>query len=230
VKYWVGRNSLIVIDGFEWGSIRTLATRLELAEGTIANKIAEKGLKSQKCKDAKGAVWDFYRLDDVRSACADLLGVKNKAGRDGFFVADGHTWGTKERIVALIKVSKNLLMKRIARNKLRPRKGRNRNGVVRGFYRLDQVKEACSDLILRKKLGRAGRDDFFEAGGYKWGTPASLARQIGTTFWKVKKVIRTKRLRSREGYDRLRHRFLFYRLDQTSAAYADLFQNRKDKA
>ena len=214
--YRAGTGGFFEAKGYTWGTIKPLAREIGLSDCAVSARVGV--LESMKGRDIKGKPRTFYRLDQVREACADLIKVKHKAGKDGFFEADGHMWGTVPRIAKEIDISGESIRDRIIN--LKSMQGGINKGGLWPFYRLDQVREACADLIKVKH--KAGKDGSFEADGFVWGTPESLAKKIGISRRTVRSKI--KNLETKEGRDRVGHPRPFYRLDQVREACVDLIK------
>jgi hypothetical protein len=60
----------------------------------LRQRIKAAGFRSVVGRDSGGRLTNFYRLSDVKKACADLLGAVPKAKHDGTLKLNGEQWGT----------------------------------------------------------------------------------------------------------------------------------------
>ncbi len=75
--------------------------------------------------------------------------MKDQAGKDGTFKADGKVWSTLDMLSIDTGLNKPMLRKHIG--SCAQRQGRDRGGRVRTFYSVSDVRFACKDVKPGKK-------------------------------------------------------------------------------
>jgi len=223
-KNRAGKNGFFEMGGYRWGMCSPLSREIGISKPTLIERVNTNRLISQSGCDHFGRVQNFYRFDQVKHACSDLIEIEHRAGRDGFFEDGGFKWGMKEPLSRELRLSKPSVSRRIKKNQLIAKKGKDQSGVKQDFYRLDQVKEVCADLL--EIVCIAGKDGFFEEDGYIWGLPVPLANRVGTTHHVVRHII-GQGLEAKVGRDRSGRKQKFYRLDQVQKACADQRPKKK---
>lgn len=72
---------------------------------------------------------------------------QHKAGPDGFFQAEGSSWGLTDSLARRLGIDESALKSRLASGKARSRKGLDYHGTVATFYSWIDALRLCSDLI-----------------------------------------------------------------------------------
>ena len=174
IEYWAGEDGTFEAGGEVWGTVSAFVKILELSPTAI--KVRLISCRMRYGKTAEGLPCDFYALSDVRKACADLLDVKDQAGKDGTFKADGEVWGMVASAAMILHLSEGGVASRIS-SSCRQRQGRDNVGRVATFYALSDVRKACADLLDVKD--QAGKDGTFKADGEVWRVLSETARHLG---------------------------------------------------
>jgi hypothetical protein len=145
------KSGFVDIGGIRHGTIRSFVRVLGLSDLTILDRISESKITSVRGKMKDGNVRDFYPEPAVRAACADILRHVLKAGEAGFFVLNGIRHGTANAWSSELGVSPITIGSRARLASIQLIKGRAHGGQLRDFYPEPAVREACRDLIERKK-------------------------------------------------------------------------------
>lgn len=214
-------------DGHEWGTLWALQSRLSLDRSSILGRIVRSDIESKSGIDGSGKIADFYRLDQVEQACSELINAKDHADGDGFFEAEGLIWGTVTALSKNLKVSYPGLNKRIIASRLTSRNGRDSRSLPVSFYRLDQAKEVCFDLLRAKD--QVDETGFVRIAGGSWGTIRAIGRKLVISKNTVLRRVQSYRPKTRDGRDILGRPTKLYSLVEVERLCKDLFKKRMTK-
>lgn len=142
-------------DGEDWGMVTAWSLKLGVSQRVVTFRLLGKAFR--KGKDQRGRIHDFYSESMVRETCGDLFQRPPKAGKGGFFRADGKRWGTVRAWSRLLKIGTRLLSLRLKNET--SREGRICIGTVHPFYAESVVREACKDLLAKKKPSKEKKDE-----------------------------------------------------------------------
>ena len=207
----VDNNGLAIVNGEHYASLAEIVKKLKISKHNI--KKFAKDLTPIKGKPHRGRLCVLYNLNQVKIACADLLtpGLLI-ADKDGWVTKNGQNYSSLSTIAKELKISTEAVEKRV--NKLATIKGKNRNGRLVEFYRFDQVKSACADILdqggKQKNLGSCD-------------SLSAIARSLKISAYHLK--IRAKFLTYCRGKDRSGRVSNLYSLEQIRSVCADLLND-----
>lgn len=150
-------SGFAIIEGEEWGSTKPLATRLGLHPLTVKKHIKAAGLTPRSGRISVGRPGVFYKLEDVRLACADLLGVELTLDEDGFMMKDGERWGTTNAWVEELipGTSMNLRPQMLAAG-AKPLQARAHTGLPVDVFREADVRKVLEAYLALPVLDEQG--------------------------------------------------------------------------
>ena len=214
-----GEDGTFEYQGEAWSTISVAAQHFQLSDTAVRPRRTD--LSGIEGKQRSGRICTFYRLTDIKKACADLLTGIPQAGDDGTFEYQGEVWITLRTAVQRLGLSNKALEPRCAG--LSCMEGKSKIKQVCSFYRLADIEKACADLL--KEMPQAGEDGTFEHQGGVWSTLMGAAKKLGLGYKAMKS--RCVDLASMEGKDRGRKITTFYRLSDIKKACADMLKKKR---
>lgn len=197
-----GKNGLINWKGEAWGSIKSLAVKLGVAEATIKEKIST--YRKMEGRDSYGHARTFYALKDAKKACARLLKKIDVADSAGFIQVDGEKWATLTRLAIVLGLKQKTIKRRC--KKCRKRKGKNASGRIVMFYALSDIKKVCAELL--RKTPVVGNDNLITYKGEKWYSKRLAEKKLGRSHHWISE--RAHLFRKLKGKDVKGHLLTFY--------------------
>lgn len=76
------------------GTVKAISKKFGVSLQALTQRIKAAGFSPMVGRDTNGRLTNFYRVADVKKACADLLVAVPKAKRNGALVLNGEQWGT----------------------------------------------------------------------------------------------------------------------------------------
>ncbi len=167
--YQAGPDGTFDADGDTWGTRYALSKKLKVSIDTIERKVAAGSIRSKQgsCKSRRLAT--FYSLRDLAHACHKVASVLPQADHTGTFISEGKKWATIPVIADALDLKEETVRARVKKaENLSKMDGKDVSGQVADFHLLEEVNEACSDLL--KEVPKAGKDGLFLLDGNVWAT------------------------------------------------------------
>lgn len=137
-------NGWAIKDGQLYAPMEIIAKKLNISNTALRKRI--KYLATFPGKNRQGNSVSFLNFEEVKSVCADLLNPDLLiANKEGWAIKDGQIYAPMATIAKKLKLSLGAVKRRI--KNLTSIKGKCRDGSVRDFYNLEEVKEICADLL-----------------------------------------------------------------------------------
>ncbi len=158
----IGEGELAEMRKETWGVLTHIANHLGVSRMAVQDRRDQ--CRSRPGKDMVGRPVILYSLDDMRKACADLLGNPPKTDEDGLVeiedrIGEGELaetkkemWGTRPGLAKILNVSVDTIKSRTSR--CRSRLGLSSRGVPTPLYSLDDMREACAIIRSNAKKSR----------------------------------------------------------------------------
>ena len=124
---------------------------LHISSSTIDKRLQKIKKQGIKARNKVGCATNFYSESDVREACADLLEDLPQADKSGFFEKDGVKYGTIKVWVYILEIVYPTIKRYLKKSKVQSIKGKSSVGSIRDFYSEPAVREACADLLEKRK-------------------------------------------------------------------------------
>lgn len=195
-----GEDGTIFHQGEVWIIRLAASLKLGVSSDTIARKIAAGSIRSiEGYSQLGGKSRIFYSLKDLMVACEKVASALPQAGCSGTFLADGKNWATVRVIANTLDLREETVRARVKKaGELTKREGKDVSGQVADFYLIEEVNEACSDLL--KEVPKAGKGGVFLFDGEVWATMKNCRRILGLKHEKstMARIARSG-LRFREG-------------------------------
>ncbi len=179
-------SNIAIFEGQRYTTLENLIRLLKISNGAIQRRIKDNQIQSQKIK-VKGKLFKGYKIEEVKSACSDLLKKMPIANSEGMAKINGQKHTSIEGLAKLLKISTPPIISRIKKNKLRPVKIKNRTYGVCNAYNIAKVKKICAELI--KNFPKTDTNGFVTIGNQKFATVTTLAKTIGVNPDIVRKRI-----------------------------------------
>jgi|GEM_PF-5704175 len=167
------KSNIAIIGKKKFTTIENLIRILGLSNAPIQRRITIHKIQSQKIKIG-GRIFDGYSISEVEKACADLLQNFPRANKKGIAVIKGREFTTLERLYKIFSISPQIIAKRIEENNIPSQKIKTIDGNIRDSYNIEKVKKNLTDLL--QNFPRANKKGIALIKGYKYSTPANLAR------------------------------------------------------
>lgn len=132
-------------EGERWMTTKPLSETLGLSMTTIAAR--SRSCKVKVGKDRGGRLANFYSVNEMRNACADLIEDLPSADKDGVFDADGEAWGMVQPLSKILGLNRKTISSRVKSTEVRKRFGISTNSVRYPFYCISDVRKVCADLL-----------------------------------------------------------------------------------
>ncbi len=136
-----------------WARYFKKSENITIGERAIRKQLKIEGVSGITGRDAARIIRikAFYSEADVREACADLLQDLPRADESGFFEKEGVRYGTLNSLAKVLGAPRGGGMDRKIKSIIQPIKGRIKSGNIVNFYPEPAVREACADLLDKKK-------------------------------------------------------------------------------
>ncbi|MBI5422221.1 hypothetical protein HZA44_03750 [Candidatus Peregrinibacteria bacterium] len=144
-------SGFVILDGVRHGTIANWFHELGFSQRAVTGRLIFSSVTSVRGKDRSGRITDFYPEPAVRSACADLFQEMPQVDDSGFLVRDGVRHGTAFTWSRELGISHNTIVSRFRSTQKQTVIGKGSDGRLRDFYSEPAVREACADLLAKKK-------------------------------------------------------------------------------
>ena len=188
-----------------WITINSFAREFKniTSPSTIYGYIRKNSLESKRYRTKRGAICQFYRIEDLKTLIDPLIDAE-KAPK-GWVTVNSFA----EKYMGIIGASK--IYELIKQNNLEPKKFKAKNGVIRQFYKIEDLKTLIKPLV---NLERAPEG---------WVTINSFAVNRGINLMTLIRFIKEKGPESREYKTENGIRCLHYKIEDLDALVKPLF-------
>lgn len=151
---------------------------LPFSRNQIRIRLTKAGKEGLRGRRARGRVYKFYSLSDVKEVCGNMESYKEMptVDKNGLIEQDGIEYGTKPALSKLLGISYKTIGTRLRKGKVDSIKGKTVLGRVREFHAVCQVAVLCEDVL--GNLFQANKSGFFEKEGECFGTIESWSRKL----------------------------------------------------
>ncbi|MCX6742621.1 MAG: hypothetical protein NT116_00100, partial [Candidatus Parcubacteria bacterium] len=168
------KDGWVIQNGEKYASLNVIAGELNLSVYHL--RMRARNVSYYLGKPIFGTITKFYSLNQLKTACADLLNPELIVlDKDGWAIKDGNRYAPIDIIAKELKLGKKTILDRL-KNSL-PLKGSNRHGRISNFYNFNQAKKACADL-LNPELLIAGEDGWAFKNGERYAPKSIIAKKL----------------------------------------------------
>ncbi|MBI5421825.1 hypothetical protein HZA44_01675 [Candidatus Peregrinibacteria bacterium] len=148
----IGDDGFVEIGGIRHGTKESFARRFKISASTIALRLASSGLVSVKGRNVTGNLVDLFPEPEIRKLCDDLLNPELvRFIPSSFIEINGINHGTIKMFSLMLGISRATIKSRLGISGTKPVCGRDSHGNLCDLYPEPAVREACKDLLRRKK-------------------------------------------------------------------------------
>jgi len=151
------KNGFFIQGGIRHGTVFAWSRELKVSVPTLIKRFDAANASRIKCKVKDGNVYDFYAEPFARKVCGDLLRDVPRADTSGFFVSDGVRHGTARAWSREMGISEITIVSHLRSVNALSVEGKQVGGRPRKYYAEPAVREACKDLVEKRKGKNASR-------------------------------------------------------------------------
>jgi len=164
-----------------YAAILTISKILGINKNAIKKRIRR--LRPVSIKPRTGQIVNGYNINEVKQACADILDEIPLTDGDGVAMINGQPYAAIHPISKMLGISKNAINKRLGH--LIPVRIKVRNGNIFDSYNINEVKQACADLLNETPL--ANEDGIAMINGQPYATIATISKSLNIGALATKK-------------------------------------------
>jgi hypothetical protein len=144
-------SGFFVKENKKYSTISAWSKILGISKRVILDRAKTHALQAVKGK-IRGHIYDFYPETEIRQICADLLRDNPpQADKEGFFIKDGHKYGTVHSLSKELGITDHSIASRISINMIPSTKGKVMSRHVCDFYPVTSIRQICADLLAKRK-------------------------------------------------------------------------------
>jgi len=223
----VDKSGFFEKDGIRFGSVKSWSEELGIGQRTILTRLKKVKIRTTKCRNGSGRIFDYYPESDIRSLCSDVLTPMPQADESGFFEIDGVLYGNIKVWAEELGIAPSCLTEKIRQEKVEGVDGKYRTtkGIAK-FYPEPEVRQSCADLL--QPLPQADEAGFFEKDGDKYGTAYSWSYCFPISDAAIQSRLNRSGAKRIKGKDRGGRIATFYSQSDISSACADLIEKQSN--
>ena len=195
----IGSDRRCHVNGKIWTTLNQATKELGIGEPAIIARLVTTPCRNMQAQ-VKGHAVTVFLLDDLRSACDDLLNPDLiQLNGQGIGSVGKTPWYILKALAKRFGTENRAVKTRLDSKKCTTKKGRLRSGQIADCYPLKEAEKICRDLIKRtSELPRAINGSFY-AERNEWANPEALAERFGLSRTTVKSKLAKSDCRTRIG-------------------------------
>lgn len=186
-ELWIEPGGFVEFEEAHWYTLNDFSKLHSISDHAVRTRVKKLRLKSIRARDGMRRVNSFFTQSELEEACADLLSPLPTLGEDHLVEIDGATWAPITALAKVLELSPATIQSRVEQHGSRSHKGRAGNGRVCTVYALNELREACADLL---EAPGTDSDGLLRVDEAVWGYTESLARILKLDGSTVNRILR----------------------------------------